>query len=134
MFTRLRSIVGTLKDNHRVAQMLKERAADDSPALRRTAAQDPRTPYLTLCRLAGDADISVRIALARNPALPAGIAGRLCSDADSQVRYSLAGNRYASIKSLSRLATDETLHVASRATQTLETMGIPGRHRELIRH
>lgn len=99
-------------------------AGSEDRKVRLRTAENPSTPPEVLARLADDGDADIRLAVATNRSSPPWVLFRLARDNDPTVRYGLAEDPRAPLPVLKVLAADENPYVSSRASRTIEALGL----------
>jgi hypothetical protein len=93
--------------------------APQDPSILERIAENPRTPYCVLERLARCEHANVRAAVAENINATPDILTLLASDVEADVRYRLAENPHLPADFLSGLAEDSNPYVRHRAALTI---------------
>lgn len=102
--------------------VLKQLATDESEAVRRRVAENPRTPDHILIDLATDSACEVRLTVAEHGSTPLSVLEMLALDACADVRFGIAENARTPWHILRILTYDDNPFVACRARKTLETV------------
>jgi hypothetical protein len=102
--------------------ILSRLAEDDCESIRRSVAENPRTPPEMLKRLSSDPGIEVRLAVAENPNTQPEVLSILAEDHAVDVRFGVAENPHMPEDILLKLAQDENPYIRCRALKTVQML------------
>jgi len=110
---------------HTAPIVLQKLSLEENARIRCRVAENPNTPAETLLQLSKDVHDEVRLSVAENPKTPKAVLELLSKDASDDVRLGLAENPNIPSDILQALASDENIFVASSASKTLSSAGLP---------